>query len=159
MLKLIKWFFNLILFLIVFGFVVSLFEKDTKNNTSSSQNITDSIETFTLKCKFNSGALYTDTLKFNNDNSKVFRTSDNRSFKSVSYNVRTLEDHLILSGLATTVDMNGNKTFIQDKDLWILTKNAPENSTSYKNEFWEWELYYFSEFESDPVRFLSCYEV
>ena len=113
---------------------------------------------FTLKCKFNSNARYTDTLNFNNDNTEVFRTSDNSSFKPVSYKVRKLEDHLILSGLATKVDINGNKTFIQDKDLWILTKNAPKNNTSYKNEFWEWELYYFSEFKSDPVRFLSCYE-
>ena len=118
----------------------------------------DEIEKLTLACKFNSGALYTDTFRFNENKSEVSRTSDNRSTTPTSYNSRNTDGGHILSGTYYKTDINGNKTLIQDKDMWILTKNAPTNPTSFKNDYWEWELYYYDEFETDPVRFLSCYE-
>lgn len=118
----------------------------------------DEIERFTLVCKFNPGALYTDTFRFNENKSEVSRTSDNRSSNPTSYNSRNTDGGYILSSTYYKSDINGNKTLIQDEDNWILTKNAPTNATSFKNDYWEWELYYYDEFETDPVRFFSCYE-
>jgi len=113
---------------------------------------------FTLICKFKPGALYTDTLTFNESKSEVLRTSDNRNYSPFSYNARNTDDGYILYGTYYKTDSNGNKTLIEDEDMWVLTKNAPTNKTSLKNDSWEWELYYFDDFKTDPVRFLSCRE-
>ena len=83
---------------------------------------------FTLICKFNAGSLYTDTLTFNESKSEVLRTSDNRNYSPFSYNARNTDDGYILYGTYYKTDSNGNKTLIEDEDMWVLTKNAPANT-------------------------------
>ena len=103
-----------------------------------------------LICKFNTNALYEDIFTFNKEMTSAFRTSTNSSTPDATYKVTKNSQGYVLNGSQTKIDINKNKTVIPDIDLFILT----EGSSNY----WNWDLYYFSDFDTDPTRFQACHE-
>jgi len=103
-----------------------------------------------LICKFNTNALYEDMFTFNKEMTSAFRTSTNSSTPDATYKVTKNSQGYVLNGSQTKIDINKNKTVIPDIDLFILT----EGSSNY----WNWDLYYFSDFDTDPTRFQACRE-
>ena len=103
-----------------------------------------------LICKFNTNALYEDMLTFNKEMTSAFRTSTNSSTPDATYKVTKNSQGYVLNGSQTKIDINKNKTVIPDIDLFILTEGG--------SNYWNWDLYYFSDFDTDPTRFQACHE-
>ena len=102
-----------------------------------------------LTCKLNPNAMYEDRITFSGDMTNATLVSTNKQSPIVSYKVKKSADGLILNGTQTRYK-DGNKTLIPDVDLFILTEG--------KSDYWNWDLYYFTGFETDPVRYLTCHE-
>jgi len=100
-----------------------------------------------LGCRYNPNALYLDKLYFNKDMTSVRRTSENKSFKTTVYQLEKMsEKEFILKGTKTVIDINKNKTEYPNSNLYVISKEG----TSY------WILYYYEDYQDDPVRMMVC---
>jgi len=87
-----------------------------------------------LTCKPNPSALYTDEFNFNNTMTSAERTSNNKSVKGETYNIKEM------SNLEFRLD--GTRT----GSLFVVKKEAAK----------VWGLYYFQDYDVDPFRYMSC---
>ena len=143
MFKLIKWFFYLILILIVFGWVLSFFEEDTKPESTTPQ----AKKILELKCKYNPGALYEDTFNFYEDGN-VLRSSTNKNSKAqTSFRFKDDGDEFILIGNKTVTDINKVTTIIPDSELFVVAKGNTENA---------YNIFYTIDYDTDPTRLFVC---
>ena len=102
-----------------------------------------------LKCKFNSDFLYEDTFKFFEDNSVVM-TSSNSSVSKQIYKLKVKEDLSVLTG-DKSITKNGMTEIYPDSEIYVLINKNIGN--------WTHELYYRTDFETDPFRWRICRKI
>ena len=130
--------------------LVSYLSYSSGDSDSAEEPVPDEDISMKLTCKFNPNAMYEDRISFNGDMTSATRTSTNKNTSTTVYKVKKSNENLILNGTKTVIDIDNNKTLVPDVDLFVLTKG--------KSDYWNWDLFYASDFETDPVRFLSCHE-
>lgn len=130
--------------------LVSYLSYSSGNSDSAEEPVPDEDISMKLTCKFNPNAMYEDRISFNGDMTSATRISTNKNSPNTVYKVKKSNENLILNGTKTVIDIDNNKTLVPDVDLFVLTKG--------KSDYWNWDLFYASDFETDPVRFLSCHE-
>ena len=138
------WFFIILIILFVIG---TLTDSDDSDGSDFSSDDDISMK---LTCKLNPNAMYEDRITFNGDMTTATLESTNKNTPITNYKVKKDADNLILNGTLTRIDIDKNKTLIPDVDLFVLTEG--------KSDYWNWDLYYFTDFETNPVRYLTCHE-
>ena len=100
-----------------------------------------------LGCKYNPNAMYLDKFYFNKDMSSVRRTSENKSFTETVYQLEPIsEKEFVIKGTKTVIDINKNKTEYPNSNLYVINKEG----SSY------WIIYYYEDYQDDPVRMMAC---
>tara|TARA_Y100001935_G_C17299858_1_gene508494 strand:+ start:250 stop:1092 length:843 start_codon:yes stop_codon:yes gene_type:complete len=138
------------IFIIFLVFFIFSFFTDSDDSGSAEVLSSDEDISMKLTCKFNPNAMYEDRITFNGDMTAATLESTNKNTPLTKYKVKKSGDNLILNGTQTRIDIDNNKELVTDVDLFILTDG--------KSDYWNRDLYYFSDFETDPVRFLTCHE-
>jgi len=118
----------------------------------SESESTEPAEVISMKvgCKYNSGAMYQENFYFNEDFTSARTTSDNKSTKEKIFSVEKTDDGLVLIGTKTKVDINKNKTEYPNTKLYIMKKET--------SDYWNWGLYYYEDFKTDPYRSQICHQ-
>ena len=139
----------LILLLIMIGYGY-FFSDNSETSPDDAKGQSGDPISLKLTCKLNPNAMYEDRITFNGDMTTATLESTNKNTPVTKYKVKKSGDNLILNGTQTRIDIDKNKELIPDVDLFILTEG--------KSDYWNRDLYYFSDFETDPVRYLTCHE-
>ena len=117
----------LVIYVIIFLTVMggALIVGSIKNNNQYSLKLT---------CKPNTSALYVDKFYFNNAMTFAKRSSDNKSVKDETYNLKEMS--------SLEFKLEGART----GSLFVLKKESEK----------VWGLYYFQDYDVDPYRYMSC---
>ena len=119
---------------------------------SSEPESTEPPEVISMKigCKYNSGAMYQENFYFNEDFTSARTTSDNKSTKEKIFSVEKTDDGFVLIGTKTKIDINKTETKYPNTKLYIMKEEA--------SDYWNWGLYYYEDFKTDPFRFQVCHQ-
>ena len=94
--------------------------------------------------------MYQENFYFNEDFTSARTTSDNKSTKEKIFSVEKTDDGFVLIGTKTKIDINKTETKYPNTKLYIMKEEV--------SDYWNWGLYYYEDFKTDPYRAQVCHQ-